>query len=73
VFSGGEKDEEKPFGILYNETTSGVETTGNLIIYSLTGEGTHEMAIYALGIEVKKATVPTFYEYELQASIDVNN
>lgn len=71
MVSGGTRDEDKPFGILYNEQTSGVETVGHMTMYSLTGEGTHDVAIYALGIEVRKATVPTFYENELQASIDV--
>lgn len=71
LVSGGENDEEKPFGILYNETTTGIDTVGNMQIYSLTGEATHDVAIYSIGIEVKKATVPTFYENELQASIDV--
>lgn len=71
VVFGGAKDEKKPFAILYNETTTGTETVGNMTVYSLTPEGTHTMAVYGVGIEVKKATVPTFYEYELQASIDV--
>lgn len=71
LISGGENDEEKPFGILYNESTTGTETVGTMTLYSVTGEGTHTVAIYGIGIEVKKATVPTFYENELQASIDV--
>lgn len=64
------EDDKKPFGILYNESTTGTETVGNLRVMSLTGEATHDVAIYASGITVKKATVPTFYEEELQMSID---
>ena len=66
---GGAKD-DVPFSILYNVTTTGTNTVGNLKIYSLTGEGNHSVALYGIGITIKKATVPTFYENELQVSID---
>lgn len=69
LVSGGESD-GKPFGILYSVSTTGTDTTGNLTIYSLTGEASHTVALYGVGIVIKKATVPTFYEGELQARLD---
>lgn len=66
---GGERN-DIPFSVFYTVTTTGTETVGNLKIYSLTGESAHEVTIYGIGIDVKKATVPTFYEGELQARID---
>lgn len=67
---GGERN-DIPFSLLYYVTTTGTDTVGNLDLYSLTGEGTHDVAIYGIGIEVKTATVPTFYEGDLEARIDV--
>ena len=62
-----------PFEILYNESTDGSEVAYNVNIYyrSDTAISKCKVAIYGVdGIEVKKATVPTFYAGELQASID---
>lgn len=70
VFYGGEDDGTTPFGLLYTESTTGTETTGTVKIYSKTGEGSHKVAIYGLGIQVKNKTVPTFYAGELTVKID---
>lgn len=69
VVKGG-ADDGTPFAILYKQVTVGADTTGHISIYS-TKPGSFEAAVYGLGIEVKKATVPTFYDGELTASIEV--
>ena len=69
VAYGGSND-GKEFAILYNESTDGVDTVGHLTVYATAGVAVHEVAVYAVGITVKKATVPTFYKGELQVSID---
>ncbi len=65
-------DEENPaFAVGYVENSTGTETTGTIKYISSAADGQHTIALYGLGIEVKKETVPTFYVGELQASIDV--
>ena len=66
----GGTDDGTPFAVLYNQETEGAETKGYIKIYS-TKSGSFEVALYGLGIDVKKATVPTFYTGELTASIEV--
>lgn len=69
VVKGG-TDDKTPFAVLYNQETEGAETKGYIKIYSIM-PGNFEVAVYGLGIDVKKATVPTFYDGELTASIEV--
>lgn len=70
MFKGG-TDDGTPFGVLYKQETVGAETTGHIEIYSKMVGTKFEVAVYGLGIDVKKATVPTFYQGELTASIEV--
>ena len=70
MFNGGE-DDGTPFAVLYKQETVGAETTGHIEIYSKEISTSVEVAVYGLGIDVKKATVPTFYAGELQASVEV--
>ena len=70
VVKGGD-DDGTPFAVLYKQVTSGADTTGTIRIYSTVAGAQFEVAVYGLGIEVKKATVPTFYKDELTASIQV--
>ena len=67
----GEADDGTPFAILYSQTTEDAVTTGHIKIYSTALGTSFEVAVYGLGIDVKKATVPTFYSGELTASIEV--
>ena len=69
----GDFNNNTPFEILYNESVDGGDVAYNVNIYyrGETAISKCEVAIYGVdGIEVKKATVPTFYAGELQASID---
>jgi hypothetical protein len=61
----GDDDKKPPFTIVYNNET------GEATIQTLKEDASHVVAIYGIGIDIKKSTVPTFYENELQASIDV--
>lgn len=73
LFTGG-ADNEVPFVIAYNNeevnTGEGIVNKGKLTVYSF-DPNQHTIDIYALGINVKKNTVPTFFEKQLKASIDV--
>ena len=64
-------DEKDGLGLMYTETSTGTQTTGTLKFITSDAAGQHTVAIYGLGIDVKKETVPTFYAGELKASIDV--
>lgn len=65
--------EDVPFGVFYSEVTDGLNTNATFILGSTDLEATeHTFAIYGIGINVKKATVPTFYANQLKASIDVD-
>ena len=73
LFTGG-ADNEIPFVIVYNNeevnTDEGIVNKGKLTVYSFDAN-LHKFDIYALGINVKKNTVPTFFANQLKASIDV--
>lgn len=67
-------DAKEDFTILYYTSTleDGVTTTGHLKIRTPNTFDDLNVGIYGIGITVRKNTVPTFYKYELQASIDAN-
>ena len=60
-----------PFVLLYHKENVETETIGKLKILTSNMVSSHRMGLYGMGLEVGKKTVPTFYQGQLQASIDV--